>query len=114
MRALANEAGEAGRFIWDISRYYEAFHHEGGVDSIYVHDSSAVAYLLAPTLFETRNGAIRVVSGGLAHGQTIQKPANTAFPPGAWDSRPNHLVCTGVESEGLRRLYRSTLRLRQT
>lgn len=109
LRALANEAGEAGRFIWEISRFYEDFHLKGGVDSIYVHDSSAVAWLLDPTLFETRRGAIRVVSEGLAFGQTIQKPAGTGFPPNAWDGRPEHLICTAVDSEGLRRLYRSTM-----
>lgn len=80
LRTIADEAGEAGRFIWDISRFYEDFHQKGGVDSIFVHDSSAVAYLLDPTLFEIRRGEIRVVSEGLAFGQTIQKPAGTAFP----------------------------------
>ncbi len=112
LRALANEAGEAGRFIWDISRFYEAFHLAGGVDSIYVHDSSAVAYLLDPGLFEVRRGAIRVVSEGLAFGQTIQKPEGSTFPPGGWDDRPQHLICSDVDSEGLRRLYRATLRSR--
>jgi inosine-uridine nucleoside N-ribohydrolase len=111
LRALANEAGDAGRFIWEISRFYEDFHLKGGVESIYVHDSSAVAYLLDPKLFETRQGAIRVVSEGIAFGQTIQKPSNNSYPPNDWDDRPQHLVCTGVDSEGLRRLYRSTLRL---
>jgi inosine-uridine nucleoside N-ribohydrolase len=110
LRALANEGGEAGRFIWDISRFYEAFHLAGGADSIYVHDSSAVAYLLDPGLFEVRRGAIRVVSEGLAFGQTIQKPEGSTFPPSAWDGRPAHLICTDVDPEGLRRLYRSTLR----
>lgn len=109
LRALANEAGEAGRFIWEISRYYEEFHLNGGVDSIYVHDSSAVAYLIDPSLFATRRGAIRVVTEGLAFGQTIQKPSGTGFPPSAWDNRPEHLICTDVDPEGVRRLYRSSL-----
>ncbi len=110
LRALAEEAGEAGRFIWDISRFYEDFHRQGGVDSIYVHDSSDDAYLLEPTLIETRRGAIRVISEGLAFGQTIQKPAGTGFPPSAWDHRPEHLICTSVDSERLKRLYADTLR----
>lgn len=110
LRALAKEAGEVGRFIWDISRFYEAFHAEGGVDSIYVHDSSAVAFLLNPELFRVRRGAIRVVTEGLASGQTIQKPQDTIFPPGLWDERPAHLVCYDVDANGLRRLYRATLR----
>lgn len=110
LRALADEAGEAGRFIWEISRFYEDFHRQGGVDSIYVHDSSAVAYLLDPSLFETRRGAIRVITEGLAFGQTIQKPSGTGFPPSAWDHRPEHLICTSVDSERLKRLYADTLR----
>lgn len=110
LRALSNEAGEAGQFIWEMSRFYEAFHLKGGVDSIYVHDSSAVAYLLRPDLFETRLGPIRVVSEGIAFGQTIQAPAEQAFPPPhAWQGRPSHRVCVAVDSEGLRRLYRATL-----
>ena len=68
-------------------------------------------YGLAPELFETRRGAIRVVSEGLAFGQTIQKPADRSFPPGAWDNRPQHTICTNVDSEQLRRLYARTLRL---
>ena len=109
LRALGDEGGEAGQFIWEISRFYEDFHRQGGVDSIFVHDSSAVAYLLRPGLFETRPGAIRVVSEGLAFGMTIQKPADVAFPPGDWDGRPAHRVCTSVDSEGLRQLYRATI-----
>jgi inosine-uridine nucleoside N-ribohydrolase len=109
LRALADDGGEAGQFIWNISRFYEDFHQKGGVDSIFVHDSSAVAYLLRPELFETRPGAIRVVSDGLAFGMTIQKPASVAYPPGEWDGRPEHRVCTSVNSEGLRQLYRATI-----
>jgi hypothetical protein len=40
---------------------------------------------------------------------TIQKPASVAYPPGEWDGRPAHRVCTSVNSEGLRQLYRATL-----
>lgn len=110
LRSLADEAGAAGRFIWEISRFYENFHIAGGEDAIFVHDSSAVAYLLDPALFKTRAGAIRVVSDGLAFGQTIQKPADRSYPPGDWDGRPQHRICTHVDSEALRQLYRTTLR----
>jgi purine nucleosidase len=110
LHALQETAGEAGRFIWEISRFYEKFHNDGGVESIFVHDSSAVAFLLKPELFETRTGAIRVVTEGVAFGQTIQKPDSVSFPPSDWDGRPSHMVCTDVDSEGLRVLYAETLR----
>jgi purine nucleosidase len=88
LKTLAEKGGEAGRFIWDITRLYEAFHHSAGRAGIYVHDPSAVAYLINPTLFATQSDAIRVVTEGLAIGQTIQKPAGHRFRPGPWDGRP--------------------------
>jgi len=109
LREVAAQGGERGRFIWDISRFYAGFHRSLGLDEIYVHDSSAVAWLLQPTLFTTRRGAIRVVCGGIANGQTIQKPDGRRFPPGAWDARPSQAVCAGVDAEGLRALYLRTL-----
>jgi purine nucleosidase len=110
LHALQDIAGDAGRFIWEISRFYEKFHNDGGVESIFVHDSSAVAFLLKPELFETRTGAIRVVTEGIAFGQTIQKPDSVSYPPSDWDGRPSHRICTDVDSEGLRTLYAETLR----
>ncbi|MCX5494342.1 nucleoside hydrolase [Kaistia dalseonensis] len=109
LKALADDGGEAGRFIWDITRFYEDFHHKSGVPNIFVHDSSAVAYLLQPSLFKTRTGAIRVITEGLAIGQTIQKPDGRGFPPSPWDGRPSQTICVDVDSEGLRDLYRRTI-----
>jgi len=109
LRDLAAEAGEVGRFIWDISRFYEDFYRRKGLDGISVHDSSAAIYVVAPHLFETRTGAIRVVGEGLAAGQTIQKPDRLGFPPGAWDDRPSHAIATGVQAQALLDLYRETL-----
>ena len=106
LKTLAEEGGEAGRFIWEITRLYEAFHHSAGRAGVYVHDSSGVAYLIDPTLFATRSGAIRVVTEGLAIGQTIQKPDGHGFRPGPWDGHPSHAICTDVDSEKLRSLYR--------
>jgi inosine-uridine nucleoside N-ribohydrolase len=109
LRALAQEAGEVGKFIWDITRFYENFYRSIGVPNIYVHDASAVAYLADPSLFKTRSGAIRVVTEGLAIGQTIQKPDNRKFPPGEWDDHPSQAICVDVEAEKLRQLYRRTI-----
>ncbi|MBN9025918.1 MULTISPECIES: nucleoside hydrolase [Kaistia] len=109
LEALAKDGGEAGRFIWDITRVYVAYHHAAGVENMFVHDSSAVAYLLDPTLFTTRSGAIRVITEGMAVGQTIQKPDSHRFPPGDWDNRPSHRICTEVDSERFKALYRQTI-----
>ena len=109
LEALARDGGEIGRFIWDISRFYEAFHHASGVSDMYVNDSSAVAFLLDPTLYTTRRGPIRVITEGLAIGQTIQQPDDTKFPPTAWDGRPSHAVCIDVDAPRMLALYRRTI-----
>lgn len=109
LRALARDGGEAGRFIWDITRFYVAFHHAAGVADMFVHDSSAVAYLIDPSLFTTRRGSIRVVTDGIATGQTMLKPDEYNFPPGPWDDRPSHAVCIDVDTDRLLSLYRDTI-----
>ncbi|PZO80815.1 MAG: nucleoside hydrolase [Mesorhizobium amorphae] len=109
LRGLAEEGGEAERFLWDVSRFYERFYHSVGLPHMYMHDSTAVAYLLDPSLFETRSGTIRVVTEGIALGQTIQKPDTRRFAPGPWDGRPSQRICTKVRAHGVLDLYRGTL-----
>jgi purine nucleosidase len=104
---LAQTAGSDGELIWEISRGYEAFHRNTGVeDGIYVHDSSAVAYLLDPSLFDVVTGPVRVVEDGFAKGHTIRSKV------GAWGDRPSVRVCVGVDSARLLTLYRNTLATR--
>lgn len=107
---LRNEAGDAGQFIFDISRHYLAFHEERtGRHVCSVHDSSAVAYLLAPELFTTRDAGVRVVSTGPAMGQTIWSDPNVSYQTGTWGELPRCKICTDVNSRGLLTLYRETL-----
>jgi inosine-uridine nucleoside N-ribohydrolase len=107
LERLRDASGRTGRFIWDISRFYESFYRRTtGIDGIYVHDSSAVAYLLDPSLFTTRGGPIRVVTEGIAVGQTIQMPDTRLFPPNpAWDGRPPHRICIACDAPRFLDLY---------
>lgn len=107
---LRDTGGEPGRFVWDVSRHYEVFHRASEkVAGIYVHDASAVAYLLAPQLFRTRSGSVRVLTEGIAAGHTIQKPEGMPAPAPDWDTRPSCTVCVGVDADALLELYRHTL-----
>ncbi|MDG0024460.1 nucleoside hydrolase [Trinickia sp. Y13] len=107
---LRDEAGEAGRFVWDVSRHYEAFHQSSaGLAGTYVHDSSAVAYLLAPQLYTTRKGPVRVLTDGIAAGHTLQKPLTFAAPAPDWDDRPACDVCVEVDAAQMLALYARTL-----
>jgi purine nucleosidase len=107
---LGQHGGLEGRFIHDIARFYLDFHKDTeGMDAIFVHDSSAVAFLLDPSLFTTRRGPIRVVCDGIAVGQTIQKPDRKKTTPPAWQDRPSQTICTGVDSQRLLDLYYKTV-----
>jgi inosine-uridine nucleoside N-ribohydrolase len=95
---LAADGGERARFLRDVSQHYMEFYSRFVANGIMVHDSCACVYLVAPELFTTRSGAIRVASEGVADGQTIQKPDGRYFPPGPWDGKPSQLVCTGIDA----------------
>lgn len=94
---LAEGGGEAGRFIAAISAGYAAYHERFGVAGCYVHDSSAIAAVVAPDLFRLRQGPVRVVADGIAEGQTIQRDPETFYPPGDWDDSPHQSVAVAVD-----------------
>ncbi|NQT60497.1 MAG: nucleoside hydrolase [Bacteroidetes bacterium] len=88
-----------------IGFYRDFFESELDVSGIYVHDSSAVAYLLDRSLFTTASWPIKVdTSEGVSRGKTWPSMANTdkkragnALP--AWHSRPKVNVCIEVKGE---------------
>jgi inosine-uridine nucleoside N-ribohydrolase len=107
---LRDEGGEQGQFLYELSRGYFAFHQRSRkLDGIFLHDSLAVAYVVDPTLFTTREGPVRVICGGLASGQTIQKPERPPFSTTAWDPHPVQSVCIGVDGPRVLALMEETL-----
>ena len=108
---LRDSAGDAGLFIHDISRCYLDFaERETGARACAVHDSSAVAYLLAPDLFTTREAQVRVVTDGPALGQTVWGDPEKCYQVGDWGDLPTVRICTAVDSARFLRLYEETLR----
>lgn len=109
LHSISVTGGANGMLIWDATRLYEEFYRNVvGVDGIFAHDSMAVAYVLDPSLFKTSAGPIRVVTEGLAQGQTIQQRARSKSIHPSWQDRPDHLVCTDVNAtEVLKRFFRT-------
>jgi purine nucleosidase len=107
---LRDGAGANGQLIWDMTRLYAKFYNDvTGVDGVFGHDSLAVAYVIAPELFTTRSGPIRVVTEGLAEGQTIQQPDIRKFPPSPWSGLPSHDVCVACDTPAILDLYMKTI-----
>ncbi len=107
---LRDEAGEVGQFIWDISRFYLRFYSERvGMEGCHVHDPSAIAYVIDPTLFKLRKGPVRVVTDGPAEGMTIQKFDNHQYMHDEWANQTSQCVGVEVDDERLLDLYRQTL-----
>ncbi|MFK7830349.1 MAG: nucleoside hydrolase [Congregibacter sp.] len=110
MTALGESGADAGRFIRDITRYYFDFYASvTGQRICPIHDSSAVAYLLAPEHYTTELGAVRVVTEGLAMGQTILGEHPDRYATNAWQQKPLIQVCTEVDAAAVKRLYLETL-----
>lgn len=107
---IRDQAGDAGRFIYEITRCYQRFYAErSGLDTFPVHDSSALAYVVARELFETRTGALRVETGGERIGQTRMASSASELANGMFAGRPQQLACVGADAEALLDLYARTL-----
>ena len=110
--SLQSNAGDAGELICQISRCYLDFHQRiDGVRESPMHDSSAVACLLAPSLYTTRDAAVRVATEGVAKGQTIAGDPAAEYASTAWQGKPACKVCTAVDAEQVLKLYKRTLAL---
>jgi len=100
---LRQHAAHAGEFIHRISRCYLDFHQRiNGSYECPVHDSSAVAYLLRPDIFVTRQGRVRVATEGANQGQTMFNEAGAG-------EVANCKICTAVDADALLRLYTATI-----
>ena len=107
---LRSSASDAGEFIHTITRFYFDFYASISGKRVYpIHDSSAVACLLAPHLYDFEEGPVRVVTEGVAMGQSIFGEHPGRYASEAWLNRPSCRIATGVDGDGVRRLYLDTL-----
>lgn len=110
LEALAARGGEAGVFIERIARFYRDFYaRTSGEAAFPVHDSSAIACLLVPELYAREEGALRVVTEGIAKGQTLFAQADRFYALDGWRDLPRREVCLGVDAEGVLELWLETL-----
>lgn len=110
MDALEASAGAAGQFLNEISKPYAAFYgSRDGISGCCVHDAAAVAFVIDPSLFTVRRGSVRVITDGIALGQTCLKAEGELFGPSAWDDQPIQAATVAVDEAGLLKLYAQTM-----
>lgn len=91
-RTLRNPMGQHVARI--VPFYRDFFESTYGTDGIFIHDSSAIAYVLDPSLFKTEQWPIRVETQGLSRGKTW--PNIGSRVNAGWEGRPSVNVCVGV------------------
>ena len=92
-----------------LPHYRKYFGDNYGIDGIYVHDSSAIAYLLDPTLFETIRRPVRVdCTHDMGRGKTWLALGERVDAP--WQNRPDVTICTKVDSKRLVQLELDRMR----
>lgn len=84
--ALGN-TGEPGRFLREVTRFYEQFHRATGVEGIRAHDPTAMLWLSVPEAFSIDEGPVTVGIGGPANGQTITDLRESAASTVFWADR---------------------------
>ncbi len=105
--ALGREGGVEGAFVREITHFYEAFYRPQTGGGIFSHDASAVACALDATPFDLRRGPVRVVTEGIAAGQTIQRRPGENFSSAAWAEVPAQAVRVGVDAPRVRAEFRA-------
>lgn len=78
--------------------YQQFFEFTNGIDGIYLHDPSAVVYILNSALFESNLWPIRVETEGMSRGKTWPSLGDTDdATPEPWRNRPKVRVCTAAD-----------------
>jgi len=98
LQCLRDDGGPLAQWLHRVIEPYMGFYGQYyGEPMLVAHDAIAVLPLLAPEAFHWRRGAIRVVEGGLAHGQTLQDWQRLGDQ--AWRGLPAHEVAVAADPE---------------
>ncbi len=88
---LGKHGGDAGRFLRQVTQFYEDFHRAKGVVGIQAHDPTAMMYLTTPGAFTLDEGPMTVAIGGPTHGQTVADRRGADARPVDWSNRSSTL-----------------------
>ena len=108
---IKNKNTKYGPFLFSITRFYLDFHKnvnhiKGG---FYVHDPSAVMYLIDSSIFGVKKGPVRVVSEGIAIGQTIMPAYDYQLQLQPWAGKPFITAAVDVDVERFLKTFESIM-----
>ena len=89
--------------------FYDSFRESNDL-GFYGHDVLAFVWLVAPELFGTQTGRIRVATEGIGNGQTMMARNRNSFQQSGWEqNRPETRACMEVDSAACEQLIEATL-----
>lgn len=108
---IRNANSRYGPFMFSITRFYMDFHKnvnhvEGG---FFVHDPSAVMYLIDSSIFKVRRGPVRVAREGIAIGETIMPAYDYQMNLPPWRDKPFVTTATDVDVQGFLATFESVM-----
>lgn len=108
--ALA-ERGPVGEFAARISAFYLTYHQKAySMDAMYLHDPTALAALVAPSLFTWMEGTVVVATDGVLMGATVVDQGEKVWAAqknaasNAWVGRRPARVAVACDVEGVVKL----------
>ena len=111
MERIKNENPKYGPFVYSISREYrdfqmKLFDTEGMIDI----GAAAILYLLDSSLFKYKKGPVRVVTDGIARGQTIMPAYAFQSQLPEWKGKPDVSAASEVDAERYLKDYEAIMR----
>ena len=108
---IKNKNQQYGPFVFAITRFYLNFYKTSNqlTGGFYVHDPSAVMFLIDPTLFQLTIGPVRVVTDGIAIGQTIMPAYDYQLQLAPWKDKPFVNAAIGVNTDRFLKVFESVM-----
>jgi pyrimidine-specific ribonucleoside hydrolase len=91
--------GKVPVFVAELLDFFFKFHADQGFPGSPLHDPCAVAYLIAPEIFQTREYYVRVETRG-----EFTTGATVADKRGVLGMPPNVKACVGIDRQAFKRL----------
>ena len=100
---LAASARRECKYLARISEFYRDFYRSTGYPNGFpLHDPTAMAYFIDPTLFRVQSGPVRVATSGIARGETILGDSSgRPYAEEHWSEIPPSSACNAVNSDAV-------------